>query len=612
MSEPGPVAEFIGRIAYTFTKYQPFLTTEIHIILAALFPIVAAAHASLSRPSSAAAKSQSPTKSRDDASTSDDDEEEEEDSFQRMEAFSRSDALWMPLLAGLVLTGLYFLIKYLKDLEMLNKVLNWYFSTVGLFSVCKLLADTMQFAHSFVFPKWYKDEEGVWHVDSKKGKTIRVVEGEGDAKSRSSPLPGVLAKLPLPAHVNRFLWAVRSIPSKKLSFKFYLHSVAAFRTHLGLYGILGTLLGTAATGYYNFVDKPWWLTNLMGWSFSYTSLQLMSPTTFDTGSLILVGLFFYDIFMVFYTPMMVTVAKSLDVPIKLIIPRAENPNKPGIPQYSMLGLGDIVLPGMMIGLALRYDLYRHYLQQQKHSSPAEETATKDASPEVTTTKAKYIPPGNYWSSKLWTSSLFGLPSSLPAPVQTGSFRKTYFWTSIIGYIVGMITTLVVMQWFQHAQPALLYLVPGVLIPLWGSAWIRGDLKEMWTFTEAEEESLQTTDSDGEKKDRKESRSNKSMFSEEKSKANEAKILKSLSKMVQHGESEDDGEEVEGTVDPKAKGPKLENQFKRDKRNDLIYFAIGWHAPLKNKEEKKKKTEAKHAVSRSVSEAEPPTKRLRTA
>ena len=40
------------------------------------------------------------------------------------------------------------------------------------------------------------------------------------------------------------------------------------------------------------------------------------------GALLLCGLFFYDIFWVFGTPVMVTVAKSLDAPIKLVFPRA--------------------------------------------------------------------------------------------------------------------------------------------------------------------------------------------------------------------------------------------------------------------------------------------------
>ncbi len=41
------------------------------------------------------------------------------------------------------------------------------------------------------------------------------------------------------------------------------------------------------------------------------------------GALLLTGLFFYDIFWVFGTPVMVSVAKSLDAPIKLLFPRPD-------------------------------------------------------------------------------------------------------------------------------------------------------------------------------------------------------------------------------------------------------------------------------------------------
>jgi minor histocompatibility antigen H13 len=303
MSDPGPLAEAVGRIAYALTQIQPYISTELHIIVAALFPIIAASHASLSRPSSAAKPGEHVTGTKDDGDNDDEEEGEDEDEDSpRMEGFARSDALWMPLFAGVVLTGLYFLIKWLKDLNMLNKVLNWYFSVVGLFSVCKLIADTLSVSHSFFFPKWYKDSEGVWQVSSAQHQTRTITTGkEKDIKCRHSPLPGVLARLPLPAHVAQFLWLVRDIPNNKWSFKFYIHRIAAFRTHIGIFGIVGTVLGFVATGYYNLVDKPWWLTNLMGFAFSYTSLQLISPTTFDTGALILIGLFFYDIIMVFYT-----------------------------------------------------------------------------------------------------------------------------------------------------------------------------------------------------------------------------------------------------------------------------------------------------------------------
>lgn len=67
------------------------------------------------------------------------------------------------------------------------------------------------------------------------------------------------------------------------------------------------------------------------------------------------GLFFYDIFWVYGTDVMVTVAKAVDAPIKLMFPynwQAEPP------LFSMLGLGDIVIPGVFVSLCLKYDLDR--------------------------------------------------------------------------------------------------------------------------------------------------------------------------------------------------------------------------------------------------------------
>jgi len=63
------------------------------------------------------------------------------------------------------------------------------------------------------------------------------------------------------------------------------------------------------------------------------------------------GLFFYDIFWVYGTEVMVTVAKSFDGPIKLLFPIDWETGK-----KSMLGLGDIVIPGVFVTLALKYDI----------------------------------------------------------------------------------------------------------------------------------------------------------------------------------------------------------------------------------------------------------------
>ncbi len=62
---------------------------------------------------------------------------------------------------------------------------------------------------------------------------------------------------------------------------------------------------------------------------------------FKTGFILLWGLFFYDIFWVYGTDVMLTVAKNLNAPIKILFP-IDLLTVP--PKMSLLGLGDIVIP----------------------------------------------------------------------------------------------------------------------------------------------------------------------------------------------------------------------------------------------------------------------------
>lgn len=69
-----------------------------------------------------------------------------------------------------------------------------------------------------------------------------------------------------------------------------------------------------------------------------------------------VGLFAYDVFWVFGTDVMVTVARSFDAPIKLLFLRAHATEDTDA-QFSMLGLGDIVIPGTFRSLLYRCALF---------------------------------------------------------------------------------------------------------------------------------------------------------------------------------------------------------------------------------------------------------------
>jgi minor histocompatibility antigen H13 len=234
---------------------------------------------------------------------------------------------------------------------------------------------------------------------------------------------------------------------------------------------------------------------------------MISPTTFFTGSAILVGLFFYDIYMVFFTPLMVTVATKLDVPIKLMFPKPGGRNT-----AAMLGLGDIVIPGLMVGLALRFDLYLFYLRRQKRVSAKTGESGGD---EETVVKAEYYPLAGRWSDHFWTHSFMGRPLwSSTSPTGAASrthqggegneeapftFPKVYFNAALIGYVGGLVATLCALHLMNHAQPALLWLVPGVLISLWSTALVRGELGLMWNYSEEIVEEEGDADGKGEKK-----------------------------------------------------------------------------------------------------------------
>ena len=191
---------------------------------------------------------------------------------------------------------------------------------------------------------------------------------------------------------------------------------------------------------------------------------------------------------------MITVAKTIDAPIKLVF---EGPSG-----ASLLGLGDIVIPGIFICLALRFDLWQYYQKKTKYVPTNLETVTQDPSSQqtVTTTETQYrtvkptfVDPQGQWGDRLWTSSWSGLVWGTPATptLAAASFPKPYFYASMFGYLLGMLVTLAMLVIFRHGQPALLYLVPGVVGSTWLTGFIRGELKAMWTYTE--DGSLDTED-----------------------------------------------------------------------------------------------------------------------
>ena len=588
-----PLEDLLQQVGYHFARAQPFIPTYLHVLCSALVVIYTGAHAALTIPSSAA----KPAKKE--KQTSEDEDDEPSDTLQKMEGLSPSDALMFPLLAGCTLAGLYFLIKWLEDPATLNKILNWYFSVFGVLSVARLFTDTMAVCTSFAFPRKYRSGGETWEIKRKQ----RIAQSTVNPQlKRTSPLPGVWSKLPLPSYALEIFWRLREFPSKRVHVRVYIHRIMEASLHLGVQGSISFVLALAAVLYYNLIAKPWWLTNILGYSFAYTALQFISPTTFSTGSLILGALFLYDIYFVFYTPMMVNVATKIDIPAKMLFPRPADPGADPAKSLAMLGLGDIVLPGIVMGSALRFDLYMFYFRRQKRrdlehpGSPdgqiENKATTKDQKdgnnldnghtgggekPDSEIIKVPYQTATGSWGERFWLSSFFPFLSQTISPPPNVSFPKPYFHATLFGYTLGMLNTLTIMQVFGHAQPALLYLVPGVLTSLWGTALVRGELKEMWEYDETDEDEKR----DGEERNMKEGgtkedgkkEGKKSIFSW----ARHDEIAKKLRDATGAGTKAREGKEArktgDGMVDvDQAKDTKRKGFF-RDRQTELIFFSI---------------------------------------
>ncbi|KAJ3996409.1 peptidase A22B, signal peptide peptidase [Lentinula boryana] len=295
-------------------------------------------------------------------------ESEDEDEDEQNERLSLEDAWLFPIIGSVVLFGLFVVIKYFGK-EWINWLLGWYFSIAGIGSVWKSLVFLTRYLLGN--EQWQRFERFSVHV-----------------KRRGVDIFSLKWRTP-----SLILLPLSVIPSA-----LYRYSSASRRSAL--------------------------LTDVLSMSFCHNALTLLKLDSFKTGTALLSGLFFYDIWWVFGTPVMVEVATKLDVPIKLLWPKSIYfSDESG---YTLLGLGDIVIPGCFVALALRFDYHRHIKKGK-------------------------------------------------------DFNKPYFYASLLAYILGLVTTMSVMHMFKAAQPALLYLSPACILSFVTTAFVRGELSEAWNW-----------------------------------------------------------------------------------------------------------------------------------
>jgi signal peptide peptidase-like protein 2B len=206
----------------------------------------------------------------------------------------------------------------------------------------------------------------------------------------------------------------------------------------------------------------WVLLDILAGCLATSFLLTIRLPNLRVGTALLSAFFFYDIFMVFITPsifagrsIMVDVAtagrarehadatkcfrqREESVPMLFLVPRMD-----WYGGYALLGLGDIVLPGLLIVLALRFDYAK---LRHRHRD-----------------------------------FQFG---TTPFPKPTFLQIHAYWIPLVISYAVGLALTFVanINGWTFNGvrgQPALLYLVPCTLGCFYFLMWRRGDGSVVW-------------------------------------------------------------------------------------------------------------------------------------
>lgn len=146
------------------------------------------------------------------------------------------------------------------------------------------------------------------------------------------------------------------------------------------------------------------------------------------------------------------------------------PHPPTLLQFSMLGLGDIVIPGIFVAIILRYDA-AHGSKYFVRCVRTRARVCVWCGVGWRGGHARREPRARLWACAVWgaarlhtcatpcsTHAHAHVPTRTHAPASVASSLRS----AMGGYTLGLASTIVVMNVFQAAQPALLYIVPAVL------------------------------------------------------------------------------------------------------------------------------------------------------
>eukprot|EP00826_Nyctotherus_ovalis_P014202 TRINITY_DN13932_c0_g1_i2.p1 TRINITY_DN13932_c0_g1~~TRINITY_DN13932_c0_g1_i2.p1 ORF type:complete len:382 (-),score=51.21 TRINITY_DN13932_c0_g1_i2:176-1321(-) len=180
-------------------------------------------------------------------------------------------------------------------------------------------------------------------------------------------------------------------------------------------------------------ERDWLANNICAASLCLYALKTIYIARLSLGLTMLALFLVYDIYFVFGSNIMQTLALQLYGPIKLIYPLKSN-------RFVLLGLGDILAPGVVITFCLRLDLLLHLKRSGKNF--------KDA-----------------------------------FPGSAREFNKAYFAGSLVGYSAGFAVALAMSYMLKVPQPGLLYIIPFIILGIVVVALARGEMKEIMAIDE---------------------------------------------------------------------------------------------------------------------------------
>ncbi|KAK9808724.1 hypothetical protein WJX72_002527 [[Myrmecia] bisecta] len=249
------------------------------------------------------------------------------------------------------------------------------------------------------------------------------------------------------------------------------------------------------------------LNNLLACLIATDILQLLGLKSFKAAAVMLVGLLAYDVFWVFGSPavvgdnVMLTVATSniLTGPTRLLFPRyfGSVGEASGFP-FSLLGLGDIAVPGLLACLALRYDASRATDMRARAAAAAQAFTTAIAAlkPDATsnqiadaTASAADAAYDNVAESEAEQrrrtegTSTSGSTDTVFAASEAVMHQRTYFIPVMVAYVGGLGIAFAANSITHLGQPALLYLVPATFLAIFARASLRGEVRRVWDFSD---------------------------------------------------------------------------------------------------------------------------------